>query len=1534
MATYTGRTYTDKANTTNCYYVCVKVHPFTTTDNEYAYNPSTNWVYVRSFTGLTEQEALDNTASAGGQWIRCDGEWRPVEAYSNGATQDNHALVFARVEVFWPGLPAKGVKYSRLPVLCGYGDWYVNYGSDNIWASPTVANEGVEVWMNGVHKDQCLTYGDAFSTYRKIQQDTSVPKFLTSGVTRNMEIMVSGSTTGYPFYNQFLTGSSTSINSCIFSAKTSGDKYKTIAEIGWKNYNNRLPGCTTDTFTWGNCGQEWTETECPEDSCPTDCEQVCDCDSQNTCYNENCQNCTAYSCETQLTNQCACFSADLTPECPSDLKIYDNCEYVQLQCLYANGSNTSTVVVPYLKNFCNELGDNMLRTTKLRLEGQFIRSASTRYVVAGFSTSLSRYYNSRNLLTTFGKATGGIIRGDLNITGRTGSYGFSGLTYDTDVDITCSDATIYNNITGELAFSGKTVTSNTEYAHTLFLYLYPFRYSRVRVYANENVILDMKPVMANCTKGNMTFDTKYGFFDSINGGFYPIIGDSVSAGIVSCVPNGFDEGGIYDTECLSGNGNDVYVNLANVVSSITVNNFRMRFEGYIPYSGSNQTLFATYSGSSTGTTYMRTRVMTYGNVNTNLTRWRVSYSGSTATANTADNTLSGQCYNKDIDVTIGNRWIYDNANSRYVYTAVTQNSASQFHSNLRVNFGKMRLKRLRIYDGSTLVRDFQAKVIVSNGIFKPCLSDAVMGSYFIIESSGVTYCSIPVSGITAGYLLKCMNGSSVHYQKVYNEGETIDKTLISDPTLEGRTFNRWNPVIPDTMPANNLTVYAVYTNNQYTIRYYVDGSLYTTQVYEYGATISEPTEPTPPDGYMFSGWNIPYTTMPAFDVNVYGTMEVYVPTYSINFYSGSTSWGSTPSCSKFKTLTYEAGATISYPSVATTCYPAAYGGWKLNCTSSGADAPSTMPAADTNVYIVTGYKVSTIYWRAKATGNTYTVYGTQSAEYMDSISGGPDLSEQAPDGYEWQGWGGLDSFSMPCNNKYVDGQFIEIGHVYYTISFFVDGTFYSSSQYEEGDTISYPTLTNPTGGYYGSWSPSPSTMPSQNVSSYTTSVMYDYTFATYVDDSMTNQTTYHYNDTVVIPNLPSNDGYSYSPWSISPSLLSGNKMPTSNVSASTTSTHIVYHLYYYKNGSVWVTEDHYYGDSLTAHALPSEQGKTYSAWNPSVPSTMPANNFSTYTTSAGTPYQIYYYVYNTSGSTSSTLYTTRTFTYQQSVSGLNEYPTIPTGQSWSGWTGEPSTMPANDVYVSGWTIPIAYTLQYYYEMASGNGTMLPMSSQTYNYTDYVVSLLPPIGGANYYYGTWVFDPALLTGSKMPASNVSAFTYVVETCTSQCSCDGDCSVVCSCDVQSCGNDCTSYLCRFEECELEGLCLKECVDSCSPESQTSYYFTYDLDTLWSDTDATNIKGLKWTIRIQVGSTVLDSDTHTYTSSAAFTSHSEIFSGTLSWTSNYEGMTATVYVTLSKKNGVTWQTEEYATYINPTSVVLNSLSWYFVSAQSVEN
>ena len=94
-------------------------------------------------------------------------------------------------------------------------------------------------------------------------------------------------------------------------------------------------------------------------------------------------------------------------------------------------------------------------------------------------------------------------------------------------------------------------------------------------------------------------------------------------------------------------------------------------------------------------------------------------------------------------------------------------------------------------------------------------------------------------------------------------------TVPADPTRKGYTFKGWDKEIPETMPAENITVKAQWGINQYTITFDTNGGSEIAPItQDYGTEITAPDNPTR-KGYTFKGWDkeIP-ETMPAENITI------------------------------------------------------------------------------------------------------------------------------------------------------------------------------------------------------------------------------------------------------------------------------------------------------------------------------------------------------------------------------------------------------------------------------------------------------------------------------------------------------------------------------------------------------------------------------------------------------------------------------------------------------------------------------------------
>ena len=108
-------------------------------------------------------------------------------------------------------------------------------------------------------------------------------------------------------------------------------------------------------------------------------------------------------------------------------------------------------------------------------------------------------------------------------------------------------------------------------------------------------------------------------------------------------------------------------------------------------------------------------------------------------------------------------------------------------------------------------------------------------------------------------------------EKTFKYGETV--VAIENPTKVGHTFAGWSEELPKTMPANDITVEATWTVNSYKLTFDVDGNL-TEKTFKYAESVTAIENPTKV-GYTFAGWSpVLPETMPAEDLTVKATWTV------------------------------------------------------------------------------------------------------------------------------------------------------------------------------------------------------------------------------------------------------------------------------------------------------------------------------------------------------------------------------------------------------------------------------------------------------------------------------------------------------------------------------------------------------------------------------------------------------------------------------------------------------------------------------------
>ena len=333
-------------------------------------------------------------------------------------------------------------------------------------------------------------------------------------------------------------------------------------------------------------------------------------------------------------------------------------------------------------------------------------------------------------------------------------------------------------------------------------------------------------------------------------------------------------------------------------------------------------------------------------------------------------------------------------------------------------------------------------------------------------------------------------------------------TPITAPTLtrEGYTFKGWDKEIPETMPAENITVKAQWEINQYTITFDTNGGSEIAPItQDYGTKITAPADPTR-KGYTFKGWDkeIP-ETMPAENITVKAQWEINQ--YTITF---DTNGGN-----EIDSITQDYGTAITAPADPT----------RKGYTFKGWDKeiPETMPAE--NITVKAQWKI-----------NQYTIaFDTNGGSEIAPITQDYGTKITAPDnptrkGYTFKGWDKEIPKTMPADNITVKAQW-EINQ--YTITFDTNGgSEIAPITQDYGTKITAPADPTRKGYTFKGWDKEiPETMPAENITVKAQWEINQYTITFDTNGgSEIAPITQDYGTKITAPADPTRKGYTFKGW--------------------------------------------------------------------------------------------------------------------------------------------------------------------------------------------------------------------------------------------------------------------------------------------------------------------------------------------------------------------------------------------------------------------
>ncbi|MBO4674230.1 MAG: InlB B-repeat-containing protein [Bacteroidaceae bacterium] len=324
-----------------------------------------------------------------------------------------------------------------------------------------------------------------------------------------------------------------------------------------------------------------------------------------------------------------------------------------------------------------------------------------------------------------------------------------------------------------------------------------------------------------------------------------------------------------------------------------------------------------------------------------------------------------------------------------------------------------------------------------------------------------------------------------------------------------------------------------------------------------------------------------------------------------------------------------------------------YEGFSFNVTVSG--------ALHTLTYVVDGQ-----------------TYKTYEVEYGASIT-----AETAPskEGYSFTGWSEIPA-TMPAKDVMVIGTF-SVNK--YKLIYTVDSKEYKSYEVEYGTSITAEVAPTKEGHTFSGWSEIPATMPAKDVTVTGTFSKGAYQIVYVVDGQTYKIIRMDFGSTITLEDAPTKEGYTFSGWSEIPEM-----MPAKDVTVIGTFSINKYKLTYSVDGKEYKSYEVEYGTSITAEAVPTREGSTFSGWS-EIPATMPAKDVSVTGTFSINKYTLTYIV---DGET----YKSYELEYGANISA--EAAPTKEGYTFSGWSDIPATMPAKDVTVTGSFTKGAYQIIY------------------------------------------------------------------------------------------------------------------------------------------------------------------------------------------------------------------------------------------------
>ncbi len=432
-----------------------------------------------------------------------------------------------------------------------------------------------------------------------------------------------------------------------------------------------------------------------------------------------------------------------------------------------------------------------------------------------------------------------------------------------------------------------------------------------------------------------------------------------------------------------------------------------------------------------------------------------------------------------------------------------------------------------------------------------------------------------------------------------------DLTVYSQevPNKIGHTILGWSIPLPETMPANDVTLQATYQVNQYRLSFETNGGDQIDPInIDFGQSISLPIDPQK-EGHIFGGWytNESLTNVFSQAIMSDSNLTIYakwnVESYTIAFLDWNNDVIYTediPYGESLESLQITSPTRVGFT----------FQDWNIAL-------PATMPAQ--NLQFVAHYTKN--IHSIQLVDEEGIVVVELSVAFGESLANIeiPSLPKQ---GYTWLGFVQILPQFMPDENLVLESSY-EINQYLFEL-FNDDGTSLVSMwlDYQSDLSILIPQHLNKVGHQFIGFTPTvPNLMPDGDVSATAQYEKNQYTIEFVTSTTLDiNPIIADYEEAVIPPLSPQRVGYTFGGWYLDETFE--EEYTTWKIGASNITLYAKWTINQYRlqlidlNNQVIYSEWFDYGSTidLTNFEIPNVVGYKWVGWNQSIPQTMPANN--------------------------------------------------------------------------------------------------------------------------------------------------------------------------------------------------------------------------------------------------------------------------------------------------------------------------------------